>query len=90
MQNGDNTYTFNTTSAERSSSVTFTLNEEFEKDTADGRTGVKSVITFDGNKMIETQKGDKPVTIERAFYDDKVIVKCIARDVVATRTFKAV
>lgn len=55
----------------------------------DGET-VPCVITFEGNKMIQTQKGNKPVTIEREFTDTELFVTCTVGSVVSKRWFKAV
>lgn len=89
VKEGENSYSFNTVSTFRNQSLKFNLNEEFEEETMDGRK-VKCVITFEGNKMIQQQKGDKAVRIEREFADDELIATCIVEDVVATRWFKAV
>lgn len=51
---------------------------------------VPCVITFEGNKMIQQQKSDNPIRIEREFKDDELIVKCSIGNVVATRWFKAI
>lgn len=89
VKEGENSYSFNTVSTFRNQSLKFNLNEEFEEETMDGRK-VPCIITFEGNKMIQQQKGDKPVRIERVFTDDELIATCIVEDVVATRWFKAV
>lgn len=89
VKEGENSYSFNTVSTFKNQTMKFTLNEEFDEETMDGRK-VKSLVTFEGNKMIQQQQGDKPVRIEREFTDDELITKCIVGDVVATRWFKAV
>ena len=89
VKEGDNSYSFNTISSFRNQSIKFNLNEEFEEETQDGRK-VKTTITFEGNKMIQVQAGNKPVRLEREFHDDQIIAKCIVGDIVATRWFKAV
>lgn len=55
----------------------------------DGRK-IPCVITFEGNKMIQQQKGDNAIRIEREFKDDELIAKCSIGNVVATRWFKAI
>lgn len=89
VKEGENSYSFNTVSTFKNQTMKFTLNEEFEEETMDGRK-VKSLVTFEGNKMIQQQQGDKAVRIEREFSDDELITKCIVADVVATRWFKAI
>lgn len=89
VKEGENSYSFNTVSTFRNQSLKFVLNEEFEEETMDGRK-MKCVITFEGNKMIQQQKGDKAVRIEREFKDDELIAKCMIDDVVSTRWYKAV
>lgn len=89
VKEGENSFSFNTVSTFKNQTMKFTLNEEFEEETMDGRK-VKSLVTFEGNKMIQQQQGDKAVRIEREFSDDELITKCIVADVVATRWFKAI
>jgi len=69
-QDGD-TYTLTTTSTFKTSAISFKLGEEFDEETLDGRK-VKSVITLEGNKLIQEQKGDKPSTIVREFTDNEL------------------
>ncbi|KAH8358464.1 hypothetical protein KR093_000426, partial [Drosophila rubida] len=74
-KDGD-TYTLTTTSTFKTSAISFKLGEEFDEETLDGRK-VKSVITLDGNKLTQEQKGDKPSTIVREFTDSELItVSC--------------
>lgn len=60
------TYTLTTTSTFKTSAISFKLGVEFDEETLDGR-NVKSIITLDGNKLTQEQKGDKPTTIVREF-----------------------
>lgn len=89
VKEGENSYSFNTSSTFKNQSLKFNLGEEFEEETMDGRK-VKCVVTFEGNKMIQQQKGDKPVRIERVFSEDELITTCTVEDVIATRWFKAI
>lgn len=89
VKESDTSYSFNTVSTFRNQSLKFNVNEEFEEETMDGRK-VKCLITFEGNKMIQQQQGDKAVRIEREFTDDELITTCIIGDVISTRWFKAV
>lgn len=66
------TYTFTTTSTFKTSSINFKLGKEFDEETLDGRK-VKSVITLEGNKLVQEQKGDKPSTIVREFTDSELV-----------------
>lgn len=63
--------------------IEFTPNEEFEEKTVDGRK-VRSIITFNGNKMIHTQHGEKPLVVERRFFNDQMIAVTTYGDVVST------
>ena len=59
-------YTMKTTSTFKSSEIKFKPGVEFDEETPDGRK-VKTVITVDGDKMSQIQKGDKDTIIEREF-----------------------
>ena len=85
----DNSYTFNTVSAFRSTALKFRENEEFLEETMDGRK-IKCLVTFEGNKMIQQQTGENAVRIEREFTDDQLITKCMIDDIVGTRFFKSI
>jgi hypothetical protein len=60
-QNGDE-WVMNTTSAVKSQTVNFKLNEEVEETTLDGRV-VKTTFTLDGNRLVQTQK-DKDGSVQ--------------------------
>lgn len=89
VKESEDSYSFNTVSTFRTQTLKFKLNEEFDEETMDDR-NVKCVITFEGNKMIQQQKGDRAIRIERDFTDDGLISKCFFGDVVATRWYKAI
>lgn len=61
----------NTESTFKSQTLKFKDGEEFDEETPDGRK-VKSVITFDGNKMTHKSSGEKPTVIERTFGDKEM------------------
>lgn len=61
-------YTFSTSSTFKNTVIKFKEGEEFDEETLDGRK-IKSVITFDGNKMVHDQKGEKGHIIYREFTD---------------------
>lgn len=88
VKEGENSYSYNTVSTFKNQSMKFTLNEEFEEETMDGRK-IKCVVTFEGNKMIQQQKGEKAMRIEREFTDDELVTKLFFGNAVATRWFKA-
>lgn len=70
-------YTFHTVSTFKSTAIKFKLGEEFDEETLDGRK-VKSIITLDGDKLVQEQKGDKPHTIVREFTDSTLVaVSCL-------------
>lgn len=84
----DNSFSFHTNSTIRNSVIKFTPGQEFIEDTPDGRK-IRCIVTFEGNKMIQQQFGDRAARVEREFFEDQLITKCIYGDVVATRWFKA-
>lgn len=88
VKESDDTYSFNTTSTFRSQQVKFQPGVEFTEKRMDGQ-DVPCVITFEGNKMIQEQKGDKPVTLVRTFTDEELFLTCKTGDVEAKRWFKA-
>lgn len=59
-------YTMKVLSTFKNQILKFKLGEEFDEETPDGRM-VKSVITFDGNKMLHVSNGAKPTIVEREF-----------------------
>ncbi|EDW16020.1 hypothetical protein AWZ03_010046 [Drosophila navojoa] len=83
------TYTLTTTSTFKTSAISFKLGEEFDEETLDGRK-VKSVITLDGNKLTQEQKGDKPSTIVREFNDNELITTLTIGNIKSVRIYKAV
>ncbi|XP_017018623.1 fatty acid-binding protein [Drosophila kikkawai] len=83
------TYTMTTTSTFKTSSISFKLGVEFDEETLDGR-NVKSIITLDGNKLTQEQKGDKPTTIVREFNDGELITTLTIGSVKCVRVYKAV
>lgn len=88
VKEGENDYSFNTTSTFRSQAIKFQPGVEFNEKRMDGQE-VSCVITLDGNKMIQEQKGDKPVTLVRTFTEDELFLTCNVGDVEAKRWFKA-
>lgn len=89
IKEGENSYSFETNWGPRTTTVKFNLNEEFEEERLDG-SKVKSVVTFDGNKMIHQQKGDKALRIERVFSDKELIATSTYEGVVGVRWFEAI
>lgn len=71
----------------KNSQVEFKLGEEFEEKRMDGVT-VKSLVTKDGNKLVQKQTADPPVEIIREFTGDKMITTCKCKDVVNVREYK--
>lgn len=89
VKEGENSYSFNTSSTFRNQSLKFNLNEEFLEETMDGRK-IKCLVTFEGNKMIQQQTGENAVRIEREFTEKELITKCKIDNVTATRWFKVI
>jgi len=87
-QDGD-TYSMKTTTAIKNSEIKFKLGEEFEEARMDGK-NVKTKIVADGNKLIQTQYGDKEVSIIREFTPTDLITTCKVGDVTSVRTYKRV
>lgn len=80
----DGRYAIHTTALKLiTQTVEFTPNQEFEEKTADGRK-VKSTIVFEENKLIHTQHGEKPFTVERRFFNDEMIAVATYGDIVST------
>ncbi|KAJ8680092.1 hypothetical protein QAD02_015879 [Eretmocerus hayati] len=73
LKENNGVYTFTTKSALKDHQITFRPNEEFNQETIDGRKNVKTIIRLEGNKMIETQYGDKVLNIVREFSEDQLI-----------------
>lgn len=88
IKSGD-TYTLNTLSTFKNTAIVFKLGEEFEEETADGRT-VKTRITMNGNTFTQSQFGSKPTTIVRVFTEKELIATCRIGDITCVRTYKAV
>lgn len=82
-------YTLSSNSTFKNTSISFKLGQEFEQETPDGRK-VQSLITQDGNKLIEVQKGDKETKIIREFTNDEVKMTLTVDDILCTRVYKAV
>jgi len=87
IKEGD-TYTLNTESTFKNTSIKFKSGEEFDEETIDGR-NVKTVIRVEGDKFTQEQKGDKPSTIIRDFGENEVKVEMKIKDIVCTRIYKA-
>lgn len=88
IKTGDS-YTLNTMSTFKNTSITFNLGQEFEEETADGRV-VKTKITMEGDTFTQEQFGDKPSTIVRVFTADELVATCKIGKVVCVRTYKLV
>lgn len=88
VKNGD-TYTLNSSSTFKSTSISFKLDEEFQEETADGRK-VQTKITMEGNKFTQEQYGDKATTIIREFTADELITTCTIGEIKCVRYYKAI
>lgn len=89
VKDGD-TYTLNTVSTFKNTTISFKEGVPFEEETIDGRK-VQSVCKFEGeNKLIHEQGGDIPSTIIREFTPEEMIATMKVKDVTAIRKYKAV
>nr|WPK49604.1 FABP2 [Echiniscus testudo] len=72
----------------KSSEFSFRLNEEFDEETLDGRR-VKTVISQEGNKLIQVQrKDDFETVITREFDAQGLTTTLVHKDVKSTRRYK--
>uniref|UniRef100_A0A1B6DEJ4 Fatty acid-binding protein, muscle n=1 Tax=Clastoptera arizonana TaxID=38151 RepID=A0A1B6DEJ4_9HEMI len=85
----DGVFTLTSESVFKNTVTTFKLGEEFEEETPDGRK-VKSIITQDGNKLVQVQKGEKETNILREFSEDEVKMTLKVDDIVCNRIYKAI
>ncbi|KAI5255579.1 Fatty Acid-Binding Protein, Adipocyte [Manis pentadactyla] len=86
-KNGD-MITIKSESTFKNTEITFKLGQEFDEVTADDRK-VKSIITLDGDALVQVQKWDgKSTTIKRKQVDDKLVVECTMKGVTSTRVYE--
>lgn len=85
----DGSFVVKTITTLKNSEIQFKLGEEFEEKRLDG-VSAKSVITKEGNKLIQKQFTDPPVDITREFTGDKLVTTCKCKDVVCVREYKKV
>ncbi|XP_078279043.1 fatty acid-binding protein, brain-like [Rhinoraja longicauda] len=72
----------------RSSEIMFTLDKPFNEHTPDNRT-CKTIVRFEGEKMIQTQKWDEnQTTLVWEIRDGKLILTLTFNDVVSVRTYE--
>jgi len=83
----DGTYTINTYSALKNTTIKFKPGVEFDEETADGRIA-KSTVTIDGNKMIHIQRiGNGESKIVREFQGNDMTAIFCANGVCSTRKY---
>lgn len=82
----NNKYKLVTTSTFKNSEINFEPGKEFDEETLDGRK-VKSVMTFEGNKLIQKQGGKPPSTITREFKENEMTTTLTVKDITATRKY---
>jgi hypothetical protein len=80
-------YKFGTESTFKTTILKFKLGEPFDEETMDGRK-VKTTMTIEGNKLIQTQNTEKRSVIEREFTDTECLTTCIYGDVKSVRKYK--
>nr|ABU97480.1 allergen Tyr p 13 [Tyrophagus putrescentiae] len=81
-------YTIKTSSTLKNSEIKFKLGEEFEEDRADGKKVQTSVTKEGDNKLVQVQKGDKPVTIVREFSEEGLTVTATVNGATSVRFYK--
>lgn len=79
-------WTIKTVSTFKNSEINFTLGQEFEENTIDGRKA-KSVMTLEGKKLTCIQTSEPVSTITREWDDDTMKMVLTANDVTCTRTY---
>lgn len=85
----DGTFVVKTSSTFKNTQIEFKLGEEFEEKRMDGVI-TNTVVTKEGNKLVQKQEADPPVEITREFTGDKLITTCKCKDVVCVREYKKV
>ncbi|CAL8109436.1 unnamed protein product [Orchesella dallaii] len=81
-------YTLKTLTALKNTEINFTLGQEFDEETADGRKA-KSTITQEGSKLIHVQKiGDDQSQTVREFLPNEMKATFTAKGVTASRVYK--
>jgi hypothetical protein len=90
VKDGDDKWKMRTESTFKTTEISFKLGEEFDEETADGRK-VKTVMTLEDNKLVQSQKGDVDSTLTRELNDeDTLTLTCKAKDVESKRVYKKV
>lgn len=89
MRKNGNAFKLITTSTFKDTELSFELGREFEEETLDGR-NVKTVMTMEGNKLIQKQGGDPPSEIIREFGPTEMVATMKVNGVVCTRKYKVV
>ncbi|XP_054158694.1 fatty acid-binding protein-like [Oppia nitens] len=84
-KDGD-TYSLKTLTAIKNSEIKFELGKEFEEARMDGK-NIKTVVVADGNKLIQTQYGDKEVKIVREFTGPELVVTATVGSVSSVRKY---
>jgi len=79
-------YSLKTMTAIKNSEIKFELGKEFEEARMDGK-NVKTVVVADGNKLIQTQYGDKEVKIVREFTGPELVVTASVGAVTSVRKY---
>lgn len=87
LRKNGNKYELHTTSTFKNSIINFELGKEFDEETLDGR-NVKSVVTLEGNKLIQKQGGSPKSEIIREFGDKEMVATMKVNNVVATRKYR--
>jgi len=85
-QDGE-TINIKTVTTFKTTEIKFKIGEEFDEQTADGRK-VKTTFAWEGDKLVQTQVGDKTTTLTREFNGDELVMICKVDNIVCTRKYK--
>lgn len=88
IKNSNGTYSFRSSAGLLGTNIDFIPDVEFDEKTME-RGVCRSVISFEGNRMIHIQRGDKEVKIVREFDDENMLMTMYVDDQVARRFFKS-
>ncbi|CAG2171170.1 unnamed protein product [Oppiella nova] len=84
-----NVFTYKSVTPERTHEFSFELGKEFDESRPDGKT-VKSIVVSDGNKWVQTTKGEKELKVVRELQGNDLRTTATVGSVVAVRVYTRV